>query len=225
MFTPKSREYYISKCLFYNGNDDLESYNIHHRIIANRERHWVDAHYNPKALNDLREQLKQYKAFGLGHFNSKDDIPITLKVTYWILWLKECEGLGTAEDFKEAYRRIFAEYAISKCRYYRGEDECPKETGKFPNGGYYWDIERGWILENHYHYPSEEYVQEYMAYVKPEVPEEYGIPLSLLAEIFHRVSKWSFSLANLGAEFRELIETEYMGYWAPQEWQHFPLIS
>jgi hypothetical protein len=53
-------------------------------------------------------------------------------------------------------------------------------------------------------------VSEYNHYVNPKVDEKFGIPVSLLGNIFHRISKWQFYLEDWGKSFAAYIENEYL---------------
>ena len=95
-------------------------------------------------------------------------------------------------------------------RFYKGEAECPEHIKKRKNGEFYWDVERGWVEDAVNHRIDTGCQREYLAYVKPDVPAEYGIPLSLLAYIFIRAGKMAYSMSDFGAKFAELIKTDYL---------------
>lgn len=95
-------------------------------------------------------------------------------------------------------------------RYYKGEEECPAHIKSKPNGEFYWDTERIWVHDSLDHKVSEEYTKEVLQFAKPPVPAEYGIPISLLGYIFHRLTKWEQSLSGCGSKFRDIILTEYL---------------
>lgn len=95
-------------------------------------------------------------------------------------------------------------------RYYKGEEECPAHIKSKTNGEFYWNTERIWVLDSLNHKISEEYTREVLQFAEPPVPAEYGIPISLLGYIFHRVAKWEQSLADCGSTFRDLIINEYL---------------
>lgn len=96
-------------------------------------------------------------------------------------------------------------------RFYKGEDECPAATARRCNNGeYLWGIERDWVSECLRDISHSEYIEEYIRYVNPMVNSQYGIPVSLLAYIFHRISKWQNSIEDWGLHFNEFIEKQYM---------------
>lgn len=215
-YTPKTREEYIAKCLFYNGNDDFESYDHRVRIIAVRECWWVDAHYDTHMLNSLRKNLKEYKKLGLGHFQSQDGIPITLKTMYWLLWCKEVEGMGTIEDFKNAYHNLIRKYYISKCRYYNGENDNPDNAG--PDSMFI-DYERGWVEDcvQHNKVIKEDVMHDWLEKGDAEWLQTFspndGVPLSLKALLYNRYMHWCGGYNPIEIErehFREWWNKEYL---------------
>ena len=94
-------------------------------------------------------------------------------------------------------------------RFYKGENECP---ARFVGGRAedLWSIERDWVSESLADHVNAEYAEDYIRYVKPKVPAEYGIPISLLAYIFHRLGKYHYSIADWGTKFTAFIKDEYL---------------
>lgn len=95
-------------------------------------------------------------------------------------------------------------------RFYKGEAECPDRLKSRNNGEYLWGIERDWVSESLNNSLSDEFVEDYIRYVDPKVDAELGIPVSLLAYIFHRTSKWKYSIADWGRNFTSFIKEEYI---------------
>lgn len=95
-------------------------------------------------------------------------------------------------------------------RYYKGEEECPAHIKSKPNGEFYWETERLWVNDSLNNNINKEFMIELLKFVEPPVPAEYGIPTSLLAYLFHRISKWDYSPANCGARFRDVVVKEYL---------------
>ena len=112
-YTPQPREYYISKCRYYNG-DDSSDIPAEDKLLADYEECWVRSHYKEEDLEYLRECLKDYKAFGLGHFNeSSDGVPITLKALLWSRWMHWGDGYGTPTGFIRWFRREYLKEHIA----------------------------------------------------------------------------------------------------------------
>lgn len=101
---------------------------------------------------------------------------------------------------------------LKYCTYYHGEETCPEYLTFYQNGTYLWDVEMRWVNDMLQH--GEKYgaegIWEYNYYVNPKVDEKYGLPISLLGCIFHRISKWAYSCEDLGKTFAEYIEKEYL---------------
>lgn len=94
MYTPKSREYYVSKCRFYKGNEDANS-DSGNGLAADYERVWVDSHFSEEGLDLLRGNLEGYKKFGLADFDADDEVPITLKALLWSRFMHWGSGYET----------------------------------------------------------------------------------------------------------------------------------
>lgn len=101
---PKSREYYISKCRYYNGNDDADTDS---NLAADYEKVWVDFHFSEDGLESLRGNLERYTRFGLADFNTDDGVPITLKALLWSRFMHWGSGYETKEDFIKWYNDFY----------------------------------------------------------------------------------------------------------------------
>lgn len=95
-------------------------------------------------------------------------------------------------------------------KYYKGEKECPERVRKMPDGQMLWAIEQNWVSETLNHTIHSDAISEYVGYTNGKMPTQTGLPISLLAYIFHRMSKWSYSLENLANEFPNFIQTHYL---------------
>ena len=108
MYTPKSREYYVSKCRFYNGNEGANS-DSGNGLAADYERVWVDSHFSEEGLDLLRGNLEGYKKFGLADFDADDEVPITLKALLWSRFMHWGSGYETKRDFIDWYYEFYGE--------------------------------------------------------------------------------------------------------------------
>ena len=111
VYTPRPREYYISKCMYYNGDSSLEDDGCEsdgrNAIVVDYERVWVDAHFTEDGIETLRGNLEGYKEYGLEHFNEDDGVPVTLKALLWSRFMHWSSGHETAEDFMAWYREWY----------------------------------------------------------------------------------------------------------------------
>jgi len=111
VYTPRSREYYISKCMYYNGDSSLEDDGCEsdgrNAMVVDYERVWVDEHFTEDGIETLRENLEGYKEYGLEHFNEDDGVPVTLKALLWSRFMHWSSGHETAEDFMAWYREWY----------------------------------------------------------------------------------------------------------------------
>ena len=105
-YTPKSREEYIACCRYYKGSsfDTLPKKDQH---MGFYEQCWVDLHYTDSGIEELKKYIKDYKAFGLGNFNSDDGAPIALKALIWSRYMHWGSGYETPETFKEWWKKYY----------------------------------------------------------------------------------------------------------------------
>jgi hypothetical protein len=96
----KSREYYISKCRYYDG-DDIMNAPADKINFAEYEAIWVRA--NLDDIDFLRDCAKVYKDWGLVDFNPDDGVPITLKALLLTRFIHWGSGHETPDDFKKWY--------------------------------------------------------------------------------------------------------------------------
>ena len=96
MYQPKSREEYIAKCRYYKD-----------ALLANYEKYWVEKHYTADGIHDLKCLIRDYKEFGLGHFNPHDGAPIALKALIWSRYMHWGSGYETPDTFKQWWRRYY----------------------------------------------------------------------------------------------------------------------
>ena len=103
-YTPQPREYYISKCRYYNGGDEENTLPSPDKIFASFERCWVDLHYTEDGIDELRENIRAYKEFGRGLIKENDGVPIALKAHIWTRYIHWGTGLETPADFIRWFR-------------------------------------------------------------------------------------------------------------------------
>ncbi len=104
-YQPQSREDYLAKCRYYDGNDDLFAYGEYSQQ-ANYEQVWVDYHFNGE-IDELNRMVEGYKCFGLGDFNTDDGVPIGLKAILWSRFMHWGSGYEAADDFKKWYKTFY----------------------------------------------------------------------------------------------------------------------
>ena len=102
-YKPQPREYYISKCRYYDGTEESS---LSH-FCAGYEQFWVDLHFKEGGIYELKGNIKEYKAFGLGHFNHDDGIPISLKALIWTRYMHWGSGCETPETFGKWWRQFY----------------------------------------------------------------------------------------------------------------------
>lgn len=95
-------------------------------------------------------------------------------------------------------------------KYYKGEEECPPKISAKENGAILWCYERSWVYDSINHRLGGEYIIEYIAYVGDKVPADVGYPISLLAYLFHCISKWSYSLESCADGFYDFLKKYYL---------------
>ncbi len=101
----QTREYYISKCRYYNGSDDI--YSSANIMAADYERVWVGFHFDEEGVSQLRAMLDTYIKWGLEHFNEDDGTPMSLKALLLGRFLHWGFGYETADDFKKWYKDFY----------------------------------------------------------------------------------------------------------------------
>ena len=78
------------------------------QVLAFYERCWVDKHYTENGIDELKCLIKDYKQFGLGHFNPPHDrAPIALKALIWSRFMHWGSGYETPESFQEWWREYY----------------------------------------------------------------------------------------------------------------------
>jgi len=103
MYTPKSREEYITKCRYYDGTED----SVYTKRWADYERVWVEWHFSEEGIDELKRLVKAYKAFGLEHFNTDDGIPMSLKALLWSRFMHWGCGDETPESFADWWEQAY----------------------------------------------------------------------------------------------------------------------
>jgi len=76
-------------------------------LLASYERYWVEKHYVADGIHDLKCLIRDYKEFGLGHFNPHDGAPIALKALIWSRYMHWGSGYETPDTFKQWWRRYY----------------------------------------------------------------------------------------------------------------------
>ena len=147
----------ILACRYYNGEDDNpfvhemeeqgESDELNDAITAwNYECYWVNEKHSG---NDFKGYLEDF-AHAFSEFKV-DDTPTDLIA---VLWNRYQQWVSDGpEGFTEWYTRRYQiretnrqrrakerrKILIPRCRYYRGEEECPEHSGMY---SMFWDYER-----------------------------------------------------------------------------------
>ena len=107
MYQPKSREEYIAQCRYYKGEPIDEKALGNDFLLAYYEQCWVESHYTADGIHNLKCLIKDYKEFGLGHFNPHDGAPIALKALIWSRYMHWGSGYETPETFKQWWRKYY----------------------------------------------------------------------------------------------------------------------
>ena len=94
-------------------------------------------------------------------------------------------------------------------RYYKGEAECPPNVKRLENGESLWEMERSWVTDTINNTLPPHILTEYATYAFKKVPSGTGLPVPMLAYLFHRLSKWSFSLSSCAETFPDFIKKYY----------------
>ena len=184
MYQPKSREEYIAQCRYYKGEPMDEEALGENYLLACYEKYWVEEHYTADGLHDLKCLIKDYKEFGLGHFNPNDGAPIALKALIWSRYMHWGSGYETPDTFKQWWRRFYLkmneEYYQEKCRFYRGEDRCPASIAYDIVKASAWKMESYWVREmvENGQIPSE-YSYSYHKDGLSNFSKDDGVPQSL----------------------------------------------
>lgn len=152
----KSFQDYLDKCRYYNGEHEVPMWikEIGKELLWDYERIWVEMHFLKKT-EDLKsnekffkDKIRYYKKQGLGHFNDKDGVPISIKALLFNRY-EHWTG-GTVDGFKEWYREQYlklpVEWCLQQCLFYRGEDECPGILKSHDCDGV-WRAESYWVHE------------------------------------------------------------------------------
>jgi len=105
-YIPQPREYYISKCRYYTG-DDTSDVPVEDKLFAHYEEFWIDLHYTEDGIDELRENIRAYKEFGRGLIKENDGVPIALKALIWTRYIHWGTGLETPTDFIQWFRREY----------------------------------------------------------------------------------------------------------------------
>ncbi len=95
-------------------------------------------------------------------------------------------------------------------KYYKGEEVCPLKIQTQENGAFLWGHEQAWVNDSLNHRLNGEYITEYIAYIGDKVPADTGYPISLLAYLFHSISKWSYSLESCADGFYDFLKKYYL---------------
>lgn len=107
MYQPKSREEYIAQCRYYKGDPIDEDALGKDSLLAFYEKCWVDKHYTADGISDLKCLIKDYKQFGLGHFNPNDGVPIAFKALIWSRYMHWGCGHETPQTFQQWWREYY----------------------------------------------------------------------------------------------------------------------
>lgn len=99
---------------------------------------------------------------------------------------------------------------LKHCRYYKGEENCPKEITD-QDQQMIWFYEQKWVQVEYLRDEGGDNVQEYLAYVQPpELVPGDQTPPSLTALLFNRFSKYSYSCSDVDS-FRNWYRETYLG--------------
>jgi len=100
------------------------------------------------------------------------------------------------------------EDAISFCRYYKGEKECPLFHD--PNKSLLWEYEKYWVDQSvkfsnikEEDYVSDGTLEEYLSVGLTHFQRTDDIPITLKALLFNRYAKTSYSMKSAVDEFIE----------------------
>lgn len=77
---------------------------------------------------------------------------------------------------------------IKKCRYYKGEEKCPKSLSH--NGEMIWFYELAWVNHELNGYDNRIDLGEYIGAGLRNFCGDDGVPMSLKALLFNRFMKW-----------------------------------
>lgn len=158
------------------------------------ERFWVEQKYNKtdfdfKVVED--DYLNRFH-----HFEENDGTPIDLKA---ILWNRFSHWTsGTPEDFKEWYTSWYntrptnrqhrseerRKILIPRCRYYKGEPECPSHLNMY---SMFWNYEQMWVEALAYSYKrGEPWRKDFEQAHALMLAKKYDIPATLLGLLYNR---------------------------------------
>jgi hypothetical protein len=109
------------------------------------------------------------------------------------------------------------EDAISFCRYYKGEKECPLFYD--PNKSLLWEYEKYWVDQSvkfsnikEEDYVSDGTLEEYLSVGLTHFQRTDGIPITLKALLFNRYAKTSYSMKSAVDGFKEF----YLKYYSDE---------
>lgn len=100
-YNPQLREYYISRCRYYYGEDNCP-YSGVEACFWEYEQYWVNWHFEGK-IEVLKELVEDYKAYGHGRLQKDDGVPISLKAVLWNRWAKWVGSPSDREGWREFY--------------------------------------------------------------------------------------------------------------------------
>ena len=192
----KLRHERILDCRYYNGEDcppDNE-----YALFWNYERGWANGE-----LEGWDGEKRELKSIGLENFEPNDGTQYDFKC---LLYNRYCHWsyMFEPEDFLSWYiekyqkprltnrqRRYLSrkEALIKRCRFYKGEEECPFAEAKEEH---FWKYERIWVdrMAQSYTFADNWRTElipykELQAYVK-----EHGLPSSYIGLLINRDKHW-----------------------------------
>ena len=99
---------------------------------------------------------------------------------------------------------------IQQCRYYKGEEQCPKSIEK-KGRGTIWHYEQMWVEREELREENNGHLNEYNRYGLKDFNVDDGTHITMKALLFNRYSHWSGGYENLADGFREWYDNKYIG--------------
>ena len=215
----------ILACRYYNGEDDNpfvhemeeqgESDELNDEITAwNYECYWVNEKHSG---NDFKGYLEDF-AHAFSEFKA-DDTPTDLIA---VLWNRYQQWVSDGpEGFTEWYSRRYQsretnrqrrakerrKILIPRCRYYRGEEECPEHSGMY---SMFWDYEKLWVEALAYSFKrGEEWRKDFEQAHAWLLAKQYEIPATLVGLLYNRYMHWG-SGHETTLDFNKWLEENYV---------------
>lgn len=101
------------------------------------------------------------------------------------------------------------EALLASCRYYKGETECPFVAKDGDNRPSFWYWEKGWFFDALRGSDFSEQLSEFRRYGVRDLLSGVNMDETLLAELFHRWSKWAYSVKDALPNFASMILKTY----------------